>query len=133
MSSIKSFEIESTDSDQRQPEQLNSLKIVSSKCDGVANSVDVFATQVQTPLVTSPAMMTSVRLQGVQLADFECDTAASHSVISDKAFNELQKKLKKKLCVKKVNVAIRLADGSSSSKSSGIVQIKVKKSRLCTL
>ena len=72
-------------------------------------------------------MMTSVRLQGVQLTGFECDTAASHSVISDKVFSKLQKKLTEKLCVKKVNIAIRLADGSSSNKSSGVVQIKVNK------
>ena len=78
--------IESPDSDQRQPEQnLNSLKIVSStsECSEVANCcIDTFATQVQTPLVTSPAMMTSVRLEGVHFADFECHTAASHSIIS---------------------------------------------------
>ena len=123
--------IESPDSDQRQPEQnLNSLKIVSSasECSDVAECcIDTFATQVQTPLVTNPAMMTCVRLEGVCYADFECDTAASHSVISEKVFSELQQQLKKKLCVKQVNVAIRLADGTSSNKSSGVVQIAVEK------
>ena len=79
------------------------------------------------PLVTNPAMMTRVRLEGVCHADFECVTSISHSVISDKVFNELQQQLKKRLCVKQVNVAIRLADGTSSNKSSGVVQIAVEK------
>ena len=123
--------VESPDSDQQQPElNYKFLMIVSitSECSDVAECcIDTFATQVQTPLVTNPAMMTCVRLEGVCFADFECDTAASHSVISEKVFSKLQQQLKKKLCVKQVNVAIRLADGTSSNKSSGVVQIAVEK------
>ena len=61
-------------------------------------------------------------VSGVGIAKFECDTAASHSVISKELFEKLQKH-KKKLYVKPVNVAIRLADGTISKKSSGVVQI----------
>ena len=94
--------VDAPDSDQRQPDQnLNSLKIVatnvvSNECSEVAECfIDTFATEVQTPLATNEAMMTCVRLEGVCYAKFECDTAASHSVISEKVFNELQQKLKK--------------------------------------
>ena len=45
MSSVKSCEVVSADSDQN-TEQLTSLKMVSSECGGVA-TFDVFATQVQ--------------------------------------------------------------------------------------
>ena len=82
------------DSDQRQPEQnLNSLKIVttnvgSNECSEVAECfIDTFATDVQTPLATNEARMTSVRLEGVCVAKFECDTAASQSVISEKVLS----------------------------------------------
>ena len=36
-------------------------------------------------------MMTSVHLEGVGVAKFECDTAASHSVISKEVFDKLQR------------------------------------------
>ena len=131
--SVKLCDMKPQDGDQRQPEQtLNSLKVVSNEvtngCSEVAERhIDVFATQVRPPLATNPAMMTCVRLEGVALAKFECDTAASHSVIAEEVFNKLQQQLKQKLCVKKVNVTIRLADGTLSEKSSGVVQMSVEK------
>ena len=44
--------------------------------------IDTFATSVNTPLPMIDPLMTSVRLESVGIAKFECDTAASHSVIS---------------------------------------------------
>ena len=65
--SVKSCDVRSQDSDQKQQEQqLNSLKVVSqvsstNGCGGVAERhIEAFATQVQTPLVTNSAMMTRV-------------------------------------------------------------------------
>ena len=57
----------------------------------------------------------------MSVAKFECDTAASHSVISKEVFEKLQKLHKKKLYVKPVNVSIRLADDTLSNKSCGSV------------
>ena len=100
----------------------------SSECDEAAECwIDTFATSVKTPLATNDPMMTSVRLEGVGVAKFECDTAASHSVISAEVFDKLQQLLKKKLCVKPENVSIRLADGTLSDKSCGSVQLAVEK------
>ena len=69
-----------------------SLDIVASEAcvkGGVGRHVDVKATNVKTPYATNQPIMTSVRLAGVCDAKFECDTAASHNVISA----ELCKKL----------------------------------------
>ena len=69
--------------------------------------------------------MTSVSLEDAIIADFECDTAASHSVMSDKLYSQLRKKLGG-LPGKKQDVVIKLADGTISNKSYGTVQVSVK-------
>ena len=91
----------------------------SSECDEVAECwIDTFATSVKTPLATNDPSMTSLCLEGVGVAKFECDTAANVSVISTEVVDKLQhlckQKHKKKLYVKPVDVSIRLADGTTS-------------------
>ena len=73
--------------------------------------------------------MTRVLIEAVYSAEIECDTAASHSVISVKLCENLQDKLNRKLFVKKETVAIKLADGSISNKLCGSVQLNVRASR----
>ena len=76
--------------------------------------IETFATSVNTPVATNDPLMTSVRLEGLGVAKFECDTAATHNVISKDVFEKLQKLRKKKLYVKPVKVSVRLADGTLS-------------------
>ena len=70
-------------------------------------------------------MMTEVCIEKVCIAKFECDTAASHNVISA----ELCRKLRQKKIipgVKTERVAIRLADGTVSRKLCGSISLSVK-------
>ena len=57
------------------------------------NSLEIVASvnSIKTPYATNEQMMTKVRLEGVCDAVFECDTAASHSVISMELCEKLQK------------------------------------------
>ena len=110
-------------------ENLNAINIVAVQDGGRVGRgyIDSFATCVSSLLATNEPMMTKVRLEGVGLATFECDTAASHSVISTDVFDKLQQRVKHKLHVKPENVSIRLADGTLSNKSRGSVQLSVQK------
>ena len=76
---------------------------------------------------TNAPMMTRVQLQEVLSTQLECDTAASHSVLSLKVFQVLQSKLKKKLAVVPERVVIRLADGTQSQKSCMSATISVRR------
>ena len=101
---------------------------------GNIRHVDVKATSVKTPYATNPPMMTSVCLEGVCVAKFECDTAASHNVISAELCKELRQQAKHKIPeVKQENVAIRLADGSVSRKSCGSISLMVKAGNTSTV
>ena len=82
-------------------------------------------TEARSHLTTNEPIMTSVSLEDAIIADFECDTAASHSVMSDKLYSQLRKKLGG-LPGKKQDVVIKLADGTISNKSYGTVQVSVK-------
>ena len=55
--------------------QFHSLSVVPSE-------VEVKATQVRTSFATSAPIVTCVKLHDACVAKFECDTAASHNVIS---------------------------------------------------
>ncbi len=76
-------------------------------------------------LKTNKPMLTKVRLMGIGVTKFECDTAASHSVLSAQVFKLLQERCPK-LHSKRQDVTIRLADGSISSKKCGSVDISVE-------
>ena len=82
-------------------------------------------TDMVSGLKTNDPTMTTVSLGDVMLADFEVDTAASHSVMSSKVYGQLSDKLGD-LPGKKQNVIIRFADGTVSSKSYGTVQVKIQ-------
>ena len=56
--------------------------------DGVKSvrQVEALSTAVRTPHVTNNPIITRVALEEALLAEFECDTAASHSVMSAEFF-----------------------------------------------
>ena len=60
------------------------------------------------------------------MVNLECDTAASHNVISSEIFDKLNKSVGGNLVLKNdTEIVIRLADGSVSHKSRGYVNLKV--------
>ena len=67
------------------------------------------------PMVTSEPLLTCLNVEGIARFTFRVDSAASHNIISEKRFNELQKqlKLRGKESSKKLakTVKIKLADG----------------------
>ena len=77
-------------------------------------------TKVVADLKTNDPIVTTVSLEDVLLADFEVDTAASHSVMSYRVYNELDDKLGG-LPGKRQKVVIKLADGTVSNKLVGTV------------
>ena len=95
VSTVKKAEIDKKDVHPvKDPEfQFDSLQVVANEASvkrGKRRQVDVKATNVRTPYATNPPMMTSVCLEDVCVAKFECDTAASHNVISAKLCKELR-------------------------------------------
>ena len=83
--STKKTEIEEEDEDSvNSPEllQFHSLQVMANKKSSGRRQLDVKATNIKTLYATSPPMMTEVCLEKVCVAKFECDTAASHNVIS---------------------------------------------------
>ena len=92
--------------------------------------MDTFATKLAShPLATNEYLMTKLNLENVFHLGMEVDTAASHNIISEECFNELQNRLfrKGKEKSKKLSrgVKIRLADGSMADQECPVVQIKV--------
>ena len=71
--------------------------------------------------------MTCVKLQDACVAKFECDTAASHNVISVELCNRLRQ-MTRIPSVKSENVSIKLADGTKSRKPCGSITLKVEAS-----
>ena len=110
--------------------QFHSLEIVASEAcvkGGAGRHVDVKATNVKTPYATNQPLMTSVRLAGACEAKFECDTAASHNVISAELYQKLRQQSNYKIpSIKQEKVAIRLADGTISGKACGSVTLTVQ-------
>merc|ERR1711942_435130 len=75
---------------------------------------------------TCPALMTDVMVEGVMDVQFECDTAASHCIMSTDVYDGL-KKLKWRIPkLKSEKLVVKLADGTISNKMCGSVNLKVK-------
>ena len=91
------------------------------KVDGIQKGgVQLNATQVQTVYATSPPMMTMINVGEVGMARFECDTAASHNIMSQELYNKLRSRKPDRIPkLKQEKLAIHLADGSISSKIGG--------------
>ena len=90
--------------------EFNSVKV----------EVQAVTSAERSPHFTNAAIITTVALEGKMLQDFECDTAASPSVLSLQAFKKLASAIGR-LQGKKEQVAIRLADGSQSDKCYGSI------------
>ncbi|CAL4213510.1 unnamed protein product [Meganyctiphanes norvegica] len=114
---------EEEEPDQQTNEDFNAFNVVSVMEAG--KFVNTFATRVGSPLITNEPMMTRCVLQDVGRVKFECDTAASHSVLSKAMFDKV--KAKCQVHLKPEQVTIRLADGTLSDKSCGSVQLNVQK------
>ena len=95
--------------------EFNSVKV----------EVQAVTSAERSPHFTNAAIITTVALEGKMLQDFECDTAASHSVLSLQAFKKLASAIGR-LQGKKEQVAIRLADGSQSDKCNGSIELCVQ-------
>ena len=92
--------------------------------------ISTFATKLAShPLATNESLMTKLNLEDVFQLGMEVDTAASHNIISEESFNELQTRLfrQNKEKTKKLSrgVKIRLADGSMADQECPVVQINV--------
>merc|ERR1712055_708408 len=70
--------------------------------------------------------MTDVVVEGACTVRFECDTAASHSIMSEEVYNDLRIQKWRVPSMKQEELVVRLADGTVSSKACGSVQLKVK-------
>ena len=71
--------VEMTDGAAQQQFSFNSIQVLS-----------VYDGQ-QTQYSTCPAIMTDVVVEGACTVRFECDTAASHSIMSEEVYNGLRK------------------------------------------
>ena len=80
----------------------------------------------QTCYATCPAIMTEVLVEDMWTVKFECDTAASHSIISEDMYNGLRKQKWRVPSMKQEKLVVRLADGTISSKACGSVRLKVQ-------
>ena len=80
----------------------------------------------QTQYSTCPAIMTDVVVEDVYTVRFECDTAASHSIISEDMYNGLRKQKWRVPSMMQEKLVVRLADGTVSSKACGSVRLKVR-------
>ena len=54
-----------------------------------SNSVDTFATKVESPMTTNEPLLTRICIGNVANMTFEIDTVASHSILSQDIFNRL--------------------------------------------
>ena len=87
--------------------------------------VQAMTSVVQTSHTMNKVIITTVALANTLLQEFECDTAASHSVLSLQAFKELARMVGR-LEGKKEQVAVRLADGSESYRCYGSITLVVQ-------
>ena len=72
-------------------------------------------------------MMTTINVAEAGNEKFECDTAASHNIMSQAVYDKLRNRKPDKIPrLKQEKLAIRLADGSVSSKQCGTINIKVQ-------
>ena len=71
--------------------------------------------------------MTEVNIENVHVAQFQCDTAASHNVMSGGLYRKLRGQRPDRIPpMRQEKLAIRLADGSVGNKKCGSVQLPVK-------
>ena len=70
--------------------------------------------------------MTDVVVESVCTVRFECDTAASHSIMSEDVYNGLRKQKWRVPSMRQEELVVRLADGTVSSKACGSVRLKVR-------
>ena len=100
-----------------------------------SNCVDLFATKGESPLVTNDPLLTRICVENVAEMTFEIDTAASHSLLSRSIFDRLQRDLavrgRKPLQTQKQQVSIKLADGTTTAKHVGTVQMHIAKTVNC--
>ena len=92
----------------------------------VETSLNSIKTEARACLTTNDPIMTSVSLENTIVSRFECDNAASHSVMAKDVFMELIKKLGGTEGFKQ-DVTVKLADGSAADKDLvlGTVQVHV--------
>ena len=92
--------------------------------------IDSFATKLAShPLATTESLRTKLNIEGICHLVMEVDTAASHNIISEKAFDKLQEQLiirgKEKSKRLSRGVKIRLADGNLASQECPVIQLNV--------
>ena len=92
--------------------------------------IDSFATKLAShPLATTESLMTKLNIEGICHSSMEVDTAASHNIVSERAFDALQDQLVKRGKEKSKRlsrgVKIRLADGNLADQECPVVQLNV--------
>ena len=76
---------------------------------------------------TCPPIMNKVNVEGVEWCDFECDTAASHNIMSGGLYKKLRQSRPDVIPeLKPERLTIRLADGSISRKACGSIRVAVR-------
>ena len=106
---------------------FNSLEMMAGGNGSSWRDVDLKATSVVTSYTTCPPIMTEVCIEDLWMVRFECDTAASHNILSADLYNGLRKQKSGRIpAMKQENLAIRLADGTVSIKACGSIHLAVK-------
>ena len=86
-----------------------------------------YATDIKAIYATSPPMMAEINVEESGNIMFECDTAASHNILSKTVYNRLRGKHPDRIPVMKHDkITVRLADGSISKRHSGVINVKVQ-------
>ena len=98
-------------------------------------SVDIRATNVLTAYPTCPPIMTEVKMGGGKVK-FECDTAASHNILSQETYQDIWRRGSGSKLVHH-NVNVILADGTKSQKKTrsmeAVVETSNNKQSCCSL
>ena len=108
-------------------EEVQMVWFYSVKINGTQKGgVHLNATNVHSVYATSPPMMTVINVGEVGMAKFECDVAASHNIMSQELYDKLRSRKPDRIPkLKQEKLAIRLADGSISSKQCGTISVEV--------
>ena len=111
--SINKMEMSDGTAQQQQQQQFsfNSIQVLS--VDGAQ----------RTQYSTCPAIMTEVVVEDVCRMKFECDTAASHSIMSEDIYNGLRRQKWRVPSMKQEELVVKLADGTVSTKACGSVRL----------
>ena len=106
---------------------FNSMEIVAADDDVRGSRIDLKATSVASKYATCPPIMTKVEIEGIPECIYECDTAASHNIMSSTLYKKLKCSKPERIPdVKPERLVIRLADGSTSRKLCGSIKVMVK-------